>query len=57
MRKPTADWPVILEQFKDSGLSQAQFCRERGIALQTLSYWRKKSGVSGDLRAFCTAAT
>ena len=29
-------WPEILESFRDSGLSQADFCRERGLSLHTL---------------------
>lgn len=31
-----ARWRGILEAFRDSGLSQADFCRERGLSLHTL---------------------
>lgn len=31
-----ARWREILEAFRDSGMSQADFCRERGLSLHTL---------------------
>jgi lambda repressor-like predicted transcriptional regulator len=45
--KRTAQRAAILKEFHDSGLTQAAFCKQRGIALSTLRYWlgreRKKS--------------
>lgn len=39
MPKPNApkDWTKLIEQYRSSGETQAEFCRSRGLALSTLS--------------------
>ena len=37
-----AFWPKQIEDWKNSGLSQAKFCRERGLKEGGLSYWKRK---------------
>ncbi len=41
--KNTADWKVILEQYKASGLSKQKFCKEQGIVYHTFLYQFKKA--------------
>lgn len=36
------DWPVLLQEFTDSGLTQAQFCVERHINAKYFSLRRAK---------------
>ncbi len=36
------DWPVLLQEFTDSGLTQAQFCAERHINAKYFSLRRVK---------------
>ena len=42
------DWPTIIAQFKASGQSQRQFCKERGLSdvslCQALKRMRKNQG-------------
>jgi transposase len=33
-------WRALLEEFRRSGLTQAAFCRRRGIPPGTLGYWK-----------------
>ena len=41
-------WQTVLEECRRSGLSQAEFCRRRGIPPGTLSCWKHKlEGASG----------
>ena len=47
MRKPTADWPAVLEQYQESGLSQKRFCEKKGVSLSSLNYWLKKKRSGG----------
>jgi hypothetical protein len=42
VRKSTIDWPAVLEQFQESGLSQKRFCEQEGVSLSSLGYWLKK---------------
>jgi hypothetical protein len=35
-------WQAIIKQWKDSGLTQKQFCADREIKIATLHYWIKK---------------
>jgi hypothetical protein len=35
-------WREILGRWRTSGLSQAQFCRRRGIPAWKLAWWRKR---------------
>jgi len=39
-----AQWQTVLEECRRSGLSQAEFCRGRGIPPGTLSCWKHKLG-------------
>jgi len=34
---------TIVEEYRESGLSQREFCAARGIAKSTLGYWLRKS--------------
>lgn len=35
-------WKAILSECVESKLSQRQFCRERGISVSTLNYWKRR---------------
>jgi len=35
-------WRALLEECRGSGLSQAEFCRRRGLARRSLSFWKHK---------------
>jgi hypothetical protein len=35
-----AHWQALLEECRRSGLSQAEFCRRRGIVPGTLAFWK-----------------
>jgi len=35
-----AYWREVFEEWSSSGISQRQFCEERGIAYSTFCYWR-----------------
>ncbi len=35
-------WQTVLEKWKNSGLSQARFCRDNGLNTNTFQYWKKK---------------
>jgi hypothetical protein len=39
-RPRRAYWRALLEECRRSGLSQAEFCRRRGIPPGTLGYWK-----------------
>ena len=41
-REHRAEMLAMVEAFEASGRSQGGFCRERGIALGTLQYWRRQ---------------
>ncbi len=32
----------MVEEFRDSGLTRGEFCRQRGIPVSTLDYWRQR---------------
>ena len=38
-------------EYRDSGLTQKEFCEERGIARSTLSLWLKKEREQSDVQA------
>ena len=56
-------WQRLVSQWSASGLSQAEFCRRRGLQAVTFSWWKRKLGKapspafvevdpdSGDVRA------
>lgn len=35
-------WKTVLREQKESGLSAAAFCRERGVSNQSFGYWKKR---------------
>ncbi len=37
-----AFWKPHLDGWRDSGLSQAAYCREHGLHLKCFAYWRRK---------------
>jgi hypothetical protein len=39
-RPRRAYWQALLEEWRRSGLSQAEFCRRRGILPGTLAFWK-----------------
>lgn len=39
---PRDSWRAILEEWRQSGLPQVEFCRRRGIPSGTLSCWKHK---------------
>ena len=43
-KRSAAEWAKLLALFERSGLRQKRFCRENGVALSTLQYWRRESG-------------
>jgi hypothetical protein len=45
-------WRSIVEQWEWSGLSRAEFCRQRGINCGTFAWWKRRlRQVSGELPA------
>ena len=40
--KKSQHWQAMIKQWKDSGLTQKQFCADREIKIATLHYWIKK---------------
>lgn len=42
MKKEKSNWPVLIEDWQRSGLSQAAFCKANDIALSTFQYYRYK---------------
>lgn len=41
-RRSAAEWAGILRQLKESGSTQAEFCRSRGVALTSLQKWARR---------------
>ena len=39
-----AYWQGLLEEWAGSGLTQAAFCRQRGLSAVTLSWWKRRLG-------------
>jgi transposase-like protein len=35
-------WQVLVDEFRSSGLSQAEFCRRQGINQGTFSWWKRE---------------
>lgn len=44
----SAFWKPHIEGWRDSGLSQAAYCRQHGLDLRRFGYWRRTLGPSGD---------
>ena len=40
--KRSAEMRRVLEEYKASGLTRREFCRQRSIALTTFDYWRRE---------------
>jgi hypothetical protein len=36
------DWPSVMQEYRESGLSVQQFCRDRGISPGLFYKWRKR---------------
>lgn len=49
-RRPRADWLALVREQRDSGLSAAAFCRERGLVYQT--FVGRRRALDGEL-ALC----
>jgi uncharacterized protein with WD repeat len=44
-------WDEHLREWRSSGLSQAQYCRENNLSSKTFAYWkRKKKAAGGSVR-------
>ena len=41
-----AEMRRVVEEFERGDVSQARFCRERGLAVSTFLYWRRRSGAA-----------
>lgn len=41
-------WEGHLRQWKSSGLSQAEYCRENELNSKTFGYWKRKKKFAGD---------
>ena len=42
MRKTADEWKDVVQNYEQSGLSQAEFCRRHQICFPTFYYWKKK---------------
>ncbi|MDT0499183.1 hypothetical protein RM530_17710 [Algiphilus sp. W345] len=42
VRRSESDWRHLIQEWKQSGQSQAVFCASRGLALSSLCNWRRK---------------
>jgi len=43
-------WSKHIEDWRESGKSQAQYCREQGLSAKLFYYWKNKNnGTSGDV--------
>ena len=38
----TQNWAMVIQECSDSGLSNREFCRQRGISEKTYYYWLRK---------------
>lgn len=41
-RRSASEWQQVLDACDASSLSQAAFCRQQGLALSTLQYWKRR---------------
>ena len=42
-----AYWRGLLERWRASGLSQAEFCRQRGIPISKFAWWKRRLSAGG----------
>ena len=45
-----AYWRGLLERWRASGLSQAEFCRRRGIPISKFAWWKRRLSAGGAAR-------
>jgi hypothetical protein len=43
-------WQSLLGRWQNSGLSQAEFCRRRGIPVWKFLWWKKRVGAGDEVR-------
>jgi hypothetical protein len=48
MSERAAYWRRLLGAWEQSGLSQAEFCRRRGLKAVNLAWWKRRLRASGD---------
>lgn len=36
------EFQILFDEHKQSGLSQLKFCKQKGLAISTFGYWRRK---------------
>jgi len=41
-RRRRDEWQALVDEQQASGLTQSAFCRQRGLALSTFHYWKRK---------------
>jgi hypothetical protein len=41
-RRSRKEWRIHLSEWKQSDLTQSEFCRQKGLNLRTFQYWRRK---------------
>ena len=41
-------WQVIIQQWRNSGLTRTQFCTEKNIKLHNFQYWLKKQRLENE---------
>ena len=46
-RQQRAKWVEVVEEYEGSGLTQAQFVAQRGVALSTLQSWLRRRRAQG----------
>jgi hypothetical protein len=42
---PAVRWSSLLDEWSRSGLTQAEYCRRKGVSAGGLSWWKRKLGV------------
>mgnify|MGYP001086890208 CR=1 FL=1 len=47
-RRSREEWQQLIGEQRQSGLGQKAFCKERGLALSTFTYWKRRIGNSAD---------
>mgnify|MGYP001803044883 CR=1 FL=1 len=50
-RRSARQWASILESYRGSGLTQAEFCRRKGVALATLGYQLRRDRSPSESRS------
>jgi len=48
LTKKAAYWAGHIAAWQRSGLGQGAYCRQHGLSQSSLSYWRKRLGVTND---------